>query len=168
MPASSMTRCISLTLLTDAFTASAISTLPFGHTEATVLSGTNTDDLGDYRPGLKAAEAASVIHPYIEALIDKATIRSIASNLGLNDLAELPASPCLSSRVETGNPINARWLGVIEKVEKDLALELSPGTVRCLLREDQVVVELDSATLRNHNDREEVFAFHDGDEPCWV
>src|SRR6056297_1585803 len=56
----------------------------------TIVSGTNTDDLGDYRPGLRAAETAGVRHPFVEAGIDKATIRLLAAGLGLGEVAELP------------------------------------------------------------------------------
>src|SRR3954471_25073983 len=75
--------------------------------QGTVASGTNLDDLGDYRPGLKAASQRVVVLPFVEAEIDKATVRDIAHRHGLDDLAELPAQPCLSSRVETGIAIDA-------------------------------------------------------------
>ena len=47
-------------------------------TQATVASGTNLDDLGDFRPGLKAASQRGVVHPFVEAGIDKAAVREIA------------------------------------------------------------------------------------------
>ena len=52
-------------------------------TDATLLSGTNLDDLGDWRPGLKAAEEHGVRHPFVEAGIDKAGVRAIAASAGL-------------------------------------------------------------------------------------
>jgi hypothetical protein len=58
-------------------------------TSATVLSGTNTDDLGDYRPGPRAPEDFNVSHPYVEVGIDKPGLRSIAGELGLADVADL-------------------------------------------------------------------------------
>jgi len=51
------------------------------HTDAQLLSGTNLDDLGDWRPGLKSAEEQNVRHPFVEAEIDKAGIRRIADAL---------------------------------------------------------------------------------------
>ena len=57
---------------------------------ATILSGANVDDLGEYRPGLVAAAERDVRHPYVEAGIAKAEIRSIARHLGLAD-ADLAA-----------------------------------------------------------------------------
>ena len=63
-------------------------------TDRPIVSGTNTDDLGDYRPGLEAARERRVRHPYVEAGIDKDGVRAIAAARGLDDLAELPAAPC--------------------------------------------------------------------------
>jgi uncharacterized protein len=75
----------------------------YGHIVAqpggTVLSGTNTDDLADWRPGLTAAAQHGVRHPFVEAGIDKPAIRRIAARIGLGDIADLPAAPCLSSRI---------------------------------------------------------------------
>jgi pyridinium-3,5-biscarboxylic acid mononucleotide sulfurtransferase len=113
----------------------------------TIVSGTNTDDLGDYRPGLRAAETAGVRHPFVEAGIDKATIRLLAADLGLGEVAELPASPCLSSRIETGIAIQPRLLAVVEAVENELSRLHGFATVRCRIRADAVVVELDAADL---------------------
>ena len=115
--------------------------------DTVLVSGTNLDDLGDYRPGLTAAKTHGVRHPFVEADIDKATVRTIARALGLDDLAELPASPCLSSRVETGIPIDANALRAIYRIEKHVQRQLSPQVVRCRLRRERVVVELDHETL---------------------
>jgi uncharacterized protein len=116
-------------------------------TDRALVSGTNTDDLGDFRPGLDAARARGVRHPYVEAGVDKAGVRALARALGLGALAELPASPCLSSRVETGIRIEAEALAAVHACERWLDLELSPSVVRCRLRRDGVVVELDGETL---------------------
>ncbi|MEM7044319.1 MAG: adenine nucleotide alpha hydrolase, partial [Pseudomonadota bacterium] len=113
-----------------------------------LVSGTNLDDLGDWRPGLKAADAEGVRHPFVEAGIDKATVRRLAAHFGLDDLADLPAAPCLSSRIETGLRIDADLLPKIDRVERLLRERLAPETVRCRLRKDGVVIELDQPTLR--------------------
>jgi uncharacterized protein len=73
------------------------------HSDWQILSGANLDDLREYRPGLEAAKRHSVRHPYLEAGIDKRAVRLLARELGLGALSELPAAPCLSSRVETGH-----------------------------------------------------------------
>lgn len=116
-------------------------------TEATIASGTNTDDLGDYRPGLIAAKEHDVRHPFVEAGIDKATVRAIARHLGLDDIAELPAAPCLSSRLETGTRVTAARLAVVHAVERALVEALRPATARCRILADGVRIELDEASL---------------------
>jgi len=116
-------------------------------TDAQILSGANTDDLGDYRPGLDAAREHGVRHPYVEAGIGKPALRAIARRLGLGDIAELPAAPCLSSRVETGIRIEAGALAAIDAAERYIARLLQPRTVRCRVRAGAVVVELDGAAL---------------------
>lgn len=115
--------------------------------DGVVLSGANTDDLGDYRPGLEAAAANGVRHPYVEAGFAKADVRALARRLGLPELAVLPASPCLSSRVETGIRIEADTLRLIDRVEDWLRAELVAETVRCRVRQGGIVIELDPATL---------------------
>ena len=116
-------------------------------TEATIVSGTNLDDLGDWRPGLKAAAAHGVRHPYVEAAIDKATVRALARAFGLHDLAELPAAPCLSSRLATGIAVTADRLRLVHAVERLISRELTPRTVRCRLFHDGVAIQLDPEGL---------------------
>ncbi len=118
-----------------------------GRTGSVILSGTNMDDLGDYRPGLEAAKAHGVRHPFVEAGIDKSMVRALAADLGLGDVAELPSAPCLSSRVETGIAIEAPVLRMIEEAEILLRDTLAPHTVRCRVRRAGIVAELDPATL---------------------
>ena len=119
-------------------------------TDATLLSGTNLDDLSDWRPGLKAAEEHGVRHPFVEAGIDKSQVRAIAASLGFDDLSRLPAAPCLSSRVETGLRVKADDLASIHAAERYLARQLQqlrPETVRCRRRKAGIVIELDAPTL---------------------
>ena len=111
------------------------------------FSGTNADDLNDYRPGLHAAKENEVRHPYVEAGINKNDIRMFASQLGLAELSELPSSPCLSSRVETGILIDSKWLNTVEATEEMIQRKFSPETVRCRIRKDGIVIELDAKTL---------------------
>ena len=113
----------------------------------TLVSGTNVDDLGDYRPGLTAAGEHAVRHPYVEAGLRKRDVRALARSLGLDDLAELPAAPCLSSRVETGIAIDAGDLAAIHQVEVRVRDALAPHSVRCRVRREAIVVELDPPAL---------------------
>ena len=120
---------------------------PLAGAGVTIVSGTNTDDLGDFRPGLAAAAEHSVRHPYVECGIGKPAIRAIATWLGLDDLAELPAAPCLSSRVETGIAIDPEVLKAIDACERLVRDVTGAATVRCRVRRDAVVVELDDTAL---------------------
>ncbi len=111
------------------------------------MSGTNLDDLEDVRPGLEAAKNHGVRHPFVEAGIGKADVRGIARALGLGAIAELPASPCLSSRIETGVRIEPALLGLVHEVERLVATTLQATTVRCRVRAGTLVIELDNGAL---------------------
>ncbi len=120
-----------------------------------IASGTNIDDLGDYRPGLDAAKHHNVIHPFVEAGLRKADIYAIADALGLDDLAALPAQPCLASRIETGIKVDESALRFIENAEAALTTLLpDAGSTRCRITAEGVYVECD--TLPLGSDREHV------------
>lgn len=112
------------------------------HTQATIASGTNVDDLGDYRPGLHAAAEHRVVHPYVEAAMTKADVYALAASFGLSDIAALPAQPCLASRIETGLVVDPGTLAFIERAESVLRAVL-PGAVdvRCRVTRGGVVGE---------------------------
>jgi len=118
------------------------------YTDLPIVSGTNLDDLSDYRPGLIAAEESQVIHPYVETGVDKKTLRGIAKSLALNDLHDLPAAPCLSSRVTTGLAIDGVLLPLIAEAEDQLwrllVTKLSLKGVRCRIRPAEVAIEIES------------------------
>ncbi len=118
-----------------------------GLTDEPIASGVNLDDLGDYRPGLEAAADHGVRHPWIEAGIGKREIRGIAAAHGLIDLAELPASPCLSSRIETGIAVTVGALAAIDRIERAVRASFAPETLRCRLRPFGIEIELDDAAL---------------------
>jgi len=114
------------------------------HSEGVVFSGTNLDDLDDYRPGLEAAKEQKVKHPYVEVGIDKASIYAIAKHYGLTQLHALPAQPCLASRVETGIKIDANDLGFINKIEEKTR-KILPNlkNVRCRITHQGTFLEID-------------------------
>lgn len=115
-------------------------------TEATIASGTNRDDLADFRPGLRAATERGVVHPYVDAGLGKDAIYALAALLGLADLEALPAQPCLASRVETGIAIAAEDLAFIDGVETAVACEVGADRgLRCRLTRAGVVIELAAA-----------------------
>ena len=86
----------------------------------TVLNGTNTDDLGDYRPGLQAANEHAILSPLVDCAIDKETVRKLALHFDLPNWQK-PASPCLSSRVPYGQVITLDKLKQIEHAEQFLS-----------------------------------------------
>ena len=123
-----------------------------GNTKKQVVSGANIDDLGDFRPGMRAAKRFEVRHPYIEAGLTKESVRELARALGLGGFADLPASPCLSSRVETGIRVNPVVLPRLDKVEKMVSEELSTDTVRCRVRGRGIVIALNDEILSQISD----------------
>lgn len=107
----------------------------------TLLSGANTDDLGEFRPGLLAAKEIGVRHPFVEAGISKEGIRAIARLLEL-PFAELPASPCLASRVYTGTRVTFDRLEAIQDAEHWFRQKTGTDVVRCRLNNRQMLVEV--------------------------
>ncbi len=83
---------------------------------AWVANGTNTDDLGDYRPGLQAASERQVRSPLVEAGLSKELVRELAQALGIPNW-DKPAQPCLSSRIPYGTPVSVETLSKIERAE---------------------------------------------------
>jgi uncharacterized protein len=90
------------------------------HRFETILSGTNADDLGDYRPGLKAAEQWQVQAPLADLGYTKQQVRGIAKHWGLT-VSDKPASPCLASRIAYGQVVTIGRLSRIETMEKWLS-----------------------------------------------
>jgi uncharacterized protein len=91
-----------------------------------VVYGVNLDDLGDFRPGIQAAEEASILAPYVELGFDKNTIRAIGEYYGL-EIADKPAMPCLSSRIRYGEEVTEKKLNQVELAEDflyDLGLKV--------------------------------------------
>ena len=80
------------------------------------VNGTNTDDLGDYRPGLEAAKKAGARSPLVEAGLDKAEVRRLAQLLGL-PVWDKPAAACLSSRLPFGTRVTRERLAQIGALE---------------------------------------------------
>ena len=84
-----------------------------------LFDGTNTDDLRDYRPGLKAATLYGVKSPLAENGFSKEDIRKMSRGLGLSTW-DHPSSPCLSSRFPYGRRITLAGLKQVEKAEEFL------------------------------------------------
>ncbi len=81
-----------------------------------LLEGTNRDDVGGHRPGMQAARNLGVRSPLLEVGLGKDAIRRLSRRRGL-PTADLPASPCLASRVPAGRPVTVEALRRIEAAE---------------------------------------------------
>ncbi len=82
-----------------------------------VFSGAKVDDLGDWRPGLRAAAEHHVRHPLVEAGFGKSDIRRVARELRIPS-AEKPAMPCLASRVPFGTAVDRTVLAQVDRAER--------------------------------------------------
>jgi uncharacterized protein len=81
-----------------------------------VADGCNVDDLGDHRPGRKAAALHKVRSPLIEAGLSKQEIRELSRERGLPTW-DKPAMACLASRIPYGSPVTVESLGQVEAAE---------------------------------------------------
>jgi len=87
-----------------------------------IVDGTNLDDLGDDRPGIRAAREWRVRSPLVEASLSKSDVRALAQALGLSNWNK-PAAACLSSRIPRGIPITIESLRRVEQAEEILQAE---------------------------------------------
>lgn len=84
--------------------------------DQTIFVGTQVDDLGEHRPGLRAAMERGVVAPLVDAGFTKADVRAIARAWGLSN-ADKPAAPCLASRLPVGSEVTPERLAQVEAVE---------------------------------------------------
>jgi pyridinium-3,5-biscarboxylic acid mononucleotide sulfurtransferase len=82
-----------------------------------VLDGSNFDDIGDFRPGMKAAKELSVVSPLKASELTKKDIRELSKRLNIPTWNK-PSFACLSSRFPYGNQITVAKLGMVEKAEQ--------------------------------------------------
>jgi uncharacterized protein len=97
-----------------------------------IVNGANADDLGDHRPGMKAAADHDVRSPLIELNMDKESVRSLARFWNLT-VADKPAAPCLASRIAYGVEVTEERVGRIEQAEAVIReiMGLNELRVRC-------------------------------------
>lgn len=118
---------------------------------ATIVLGVNVDDLGDHRPGQRAAEAKGARFPMVEAGLSKADVRELSRAMGLRTW-DKPAAACLASRVPYGTPVTVGLLGRIDRAEAALRDVLSgagitSGNLRVRHAGDTVRIEVDPAAF---------------------
>jgi uncharacterized protein len=82
-----------------------------------IASGANLDDLGDHRPGMRAASENGVCHPLQECQLTKADVRALAKAWGLPTW-DKPATPCLSSRIAYGEEVTAERVRMVDQAEQ--------------------------------------------------
>lgn len=124
---------------------------------ASVALGVNVDDLGDHRPGQRAAAERGAVFPLVDAGMTKADVRAASRELGLRTW-DKPAAACLASRVPYGTPVTFRVLDEVARAESGLR-RLGFRSLRVrhhgdVARVELPLVELDAAVAR----REEVVA----------
>lgn len=107
-----------------------------------VVDGGNVDDLGDFRPGMKALEemADAVRSPMIEAGITKADIRALSQELGLRTWNKQSAA-CLASRIPYGVELTPQRLSMIDKAEQYIAPYIT-GSLRVRYHGDVARIEV--------------------------
>ncbi len=110
-----------------------------------VLSGANYDDLGDYRPGMDAANKYNVFSPMVECKVSKDQLREIARYFGLPSWNK-PSSPCLSSRIPYNHEITAEKLRQIELAE-DILYDAGFSDVRVRHYGDVAKIEVKNNEL---------------------
>ncbi|HET7293830.1 MAG TPA: ATP-dependent sacrificial sulfur transferase LarE [Vicinamibacteria bacterium] len=121
---------------------------------ARVAYGLIADDLADFRPGHRAATEAGVVSPLADAGMTKSDVRALSRAMGL-PTAELPASPCLASRLPYGTPVTAEAMRRVERAEaalkalgfRELRVRHLGGAARVELARDELE-RLGDADLR--------------------
>ena len=106
-----------------------------------IAEGSNTDDTGDYRPGMRAVRELGIRSPLLEAGLSKADIRELSREYGLATWNK-PSFACLASRFMYGDTITAEKLAVTEKAEEKL-LSLGFTQVRVRVHGTSARIEID-------------------------
>ncbi|MEP7087129.1 MAG: ATP-dependent sacrificial sulfur transferase LarE [Gemmatimonadota bacterium] len=118
---------------------------------ATIIDGTNADDLSDHRPGKLAASENSVRSPLAELGFTKADIRERSRARGIPTWSQ-PSSPCLSSRLPYGTPVTVTRLASVERAERSLRELGMSGNLRVRHHGDTARIEMDLAELSRWSD----------------
>jgi uncharacterized protein len=111
-----------------------------------LMDGSNADDVGDFRPGRRAARELGVRSPLLEAGLTKAEIRALAHELGLPNW-DAPSAPCLSSRIPYGTPVTIELLSQVERAERVLR-ELGLRQVRVRHHDQVARIEVEPADFQ--------------------
>ncbi|HUS69700.1 MAG TPA: ATP-dependent sacrificial sulfur transferase LarE [Anaerolineae bacterium] len=110
-----------------------------------VADGSNIDDLGDHRPGMRASRELGVRSPLMEAALTKADVRALSRKMGLSTW-DKPSGACLASRIPYGTPITPERLRQIDHAEQFLH-SLGISQVRVRLHGDVARIEVETHSL---------------------
>jgi len=113
---------------------------------ATVVDGTNADDVGEYRPGAKAARENGVDSPLADVGLTKAEIRVLSRERGLPTWSQ-PSAPCLASRIPYGSEVTTERLAQIDRAEAALRELGITGDLRVRHHDDVARIELEPALI---------------------
>ena len=113
--------------------------------DATVVLGVNLDDLGDHRPGQRAATDAGAEFPMVVAGFTKADVRAASKAMGLRTW-DKPAAACLASRIPYGTAVSVEILGRVDRAEAALH-RLGFSQVRVRHYDDTARIEVEIAEL---------------------
>jgi uncharacterized protein len=120
---------------------------------ATVVLGVNVDDLGDHRPGQRAASDAGAQFPLVAAGFTKSDVRAASKAMGLRTW-DKPAAACLASRIPYGTQVSVEILGRVDRAEAALH-RLGFAQVRVRHYDDTARIEVDLADLATVVERRE-------------
>lgn len=112
---------------------------------ASIMLGTNLDDLGDHRPGMKASNEHGAVHPMVQAELTKPDVRALSRTLGLRTW-DKPQLACLSSRFPYGTEITPDRLDRVDRFEDGLRA-LGFTQLRVRFHDAIARLELDVAEL---------------------
>lgn len=124
-----------------------------------IVDGTNTDDLGDYRPGITALRNNGIHSPLVEVEFSKQEIRQTAKELGLS-VHERPSNSCLASRIPWGQRVTAERLARIEIGE--MFVKQTTGAKQVRVRDINGIAKIeigsDELTLAKKSNLDDLFA----------
>jgi uncharacterized protein len=127
---------------------------------STIVDGTQTDDLGDYRPGIDALRRNGIRSPLLETRFTKDLVRKSAKSVGLS-IFDKPSNSCLASRIPWGQRVTAEKLARIEMGEKIIKQKtgIQQVRVRDIDGTARIEVETDKIDLlNNHIIQNEIFS----------
>ena len=126
----------------------------------TIVDGTQSDDIGDYRPGIDALHGHGIRSPLLETKFTKELVRNTARQIGLS-FFDRPSNSCLASRIPWGQRVTAERLARIEIAEKWIKqkIDIQQVRVRDVDGTARIEVEPENIILLNSNEmKNELFS----------